>query len=172
MLAFLILVLSQTGTVLAQDPAPTKPATLHLSAPIACRKISGFEDYVVLDPPELTKDEKLLVYCKPSGHTYVEKDGKFQAHLVQDLAVRRKGKKKPLWTRKKAIDFQTDSDYPPLKLYLGSTVSLKGLEPGEYEVDLIVTDELLEEPPVTATLEFKVIASRPVPSPRPEDSKP
>ena len=170
MLLVLLLCTACAGEDLAQDPVPEKKSTLQLSQPVACRKISGYEDYVVLEPVELTRDDKLLIYCKPTGHTYSESEGKYRAHLVEDLAIRRKGKQKPLWTRKKAIDFKAESDYPPLKLYLGTTVGLKGLDPGDYEVDLIVVDDLLDEPPVTATLEFKVIRMRVESKPEQESS--
>ena len=144
---------------------------LKLTPPVACSKINGYEDFVVLDPPELTKDEKLLIYCKPIGHNYVQTGEVYRAHLIEDLAVRRKGKKKPLWTRKKAIDFKVESEYPPLKLYLGTTVGLKGLEPGEYEAELIVSDELGQGEPVTQVLGFKVVGSRPGEVAKPEESR-
>jgi hypothetical protein len=162
MIAVPLLLIAQVGSTSGAVDRPGAPS-LSLSEPIACRKITGYEDYVVLEPAELTRDEKLLVYCRPRGHTYVldKKKGRYQAHLVEDIAVRRKGKQKPIWTRKKAIDFLVDSESPPLNLYLGTTIGLKGLEPGDYEAELIVTDELTEDPPATQVLEFKVIARRP-----------
>jgi hypothetical protein len=169
MLATVLLLLAQAGstdqTAGSTAPAPKTPPQkpgLTLTEPIACRKITGYEDYVVLDPPELSQDAKLLIYTRPLGHTYVlTKERKYQAHLVEDVAIRRKGQKKPIWTRKKVVDLLVEFDQPPLYLYLGTSIGPKDLKPGEYEAELIVTDVLTDDPPATQVLEFKVIASRP-----------
>ncbi len=140
-----------------RDDAPVEPG-LSLSEPIACRNIKGYEDYEPLDEPELTRDEKLFIYLKPRDHT-IEDDGegKFHAHLVEDVNIHRKDQKRVLWGKEKIIDYDVKVDYPPRNLYLGSIVSLKELPVGEYTAEILVHDRLKKNETATAKLDFRVV---------------
>jgi hypothetical protein len=145
--------------------------TLEVSEPIACRIVRGFEDFDRLEPVELLSHEKLIVYTRPSGHVIESTGGRYRAHLVQDIQIRRPGKKKALWSRKRVIDLVAENDDPPVRLYLASTIGLKGMTPGSYEADLILHDELApDSEPVVRTLPFKVVATKPRPAPPADDA--
>lgn len=137
---------------------------LGASEPVVCRKVVGFRDYEVLDPAELTKDEKLIIYLEPSGYA-VERDAKtdeFHAYLIQDAKLRRKGSEKPIQEEKGFLEYKPRSKEPLGTLYLSSSFSLKDLGPGEYELDLIFRDGLDDsKEPYEQTVAFRVIEPPP-----------
>jgi hypothetical protein len=155
---------SPCGTAFGQDKPPSqirKPATkplLRMSEAIVCDTIKGYEDYEPLPGAALTSDEKLLIYYRPSNyHSSMEK-GSYQAHLTQDAQVRKRGTKKIIWQKLKMLDYTTPKqDLPPTHIYLRNTISLKGLEPGEYDLILILHDEVNEGRTATQVVKFRVI---------------
>jgi hypothetical protein len=143
--------------MLAFGDDPAEP--LAMTDPVACRKIKGYEDYEPLDEPSIAPDEKLLIYTRVSGHSSRFLKGKYQVHLVQDVNIRKKGQKAVLWGRKKVVDFLGESDDEPRRLYLGTTLGLKGLKPGDYEAELILRDEFATKQMATQRLAFQVVAT-------------
>jgi hypothetical protein len=129
-----------------------------MSAPVACREIRGYEDYDPLASPALTADEKLLVYYRPRHFKTAGVDGRFEAHLTQDCRVRRRGEKAVLWSKANMVDYRPRADTPPRQIFIRNTVSLKGLKPGEYDLDLILHDKIGRSAPAVRTLPFRVIA--------------
>ncbi|MGP0064208.1 MAG: hypothetical protein ACLQGP_11490 [Isosphaeraceae bacterium] len=138
-----------------------KPATkplLRMSEAIVCDTIKGYEDYEPLPGAALTSDEKLLVYYRASNYRYSMDKGTYQAHLTQDAQVRKRGSKKILWQKLKMMDYTTPKqDFPPTQIYLRNTISLKGLEPGDYDLIIILHDENNESRTATQVVKFKVI---------------
>ncbi|MGE3820402.1 MAG: hypothetical protein AB7I30_13390 [Isosphaeraceae bacterium] len=140
--------------------------------PIVCQEINGFEDYVPLPEPVLTADEKLLLYYRPR-HFKTEPVGeKFRAHLTQDARIRRKGRKTVLRSEDAMVDYQVDAAPPPRLLYIRNTVSLKGLSPGEYELDVILHDRIGRSEPATRSVPFRVVLAESKRDPAPPDGPP
>ncbi len=141
---------------------------LAASEPVVCRKVVGFRDYEERDSHDLTKDEKLIIYYEPSGHT-VERDPKtddYHSHLIEDAQIRRKGNDKPIKREKAFLEYKPRGKEPLGLTYLSSSFSLKDLRPGEYEVDLILRDGLDDtKDSLMLTVAFKVIESPPDPKP-------
>jgi hypothetical protein len=137
-----------------------KPARLSMSKAVPCKKIDGFRKYQPLREVELTRDEKLLVYYEPRNFASEKVEGVYQAHLVQDGQIRRKDQKKVLRREEKAIDLKPKGEQPPANLYIYTNVSLKGLEPGEYELDIILHDEVKKGTTATQTVPFRVVAAK------------
>lgn len=163
------------------EKAAEEEGTLTMDPAIACRSIKGFEDYERLPGPELTSDEKLLVYFRPYGYRIEEAKSSYHVHLSQDGQIRRKGEKTVLLRKAKLLDYEFTIDHAPYPIYLRNTFSLKGLKPGEYEYDIILHDDLAKTPPVTQSLHFRVIPAvlpkteettettdEPPPSPKPK----
>ena len=146
--------------------AATKPF-LRMSEGIVCDTINGYDDYEPLPGAALTSDEKLLVYYRPLDfHTSFD-NGSYQAHLTQDVQVRKRGAKKVLWQKLKMVEYLTPKqDLPPSHLYMRNTISLKGLEPGEYDLIIILHDENNEGRTATQIVKFRVI---PAADPRKEE---
>ncbi len=142
----------------SDDPRP-KTESLSMTDPIPCRSIRGYEDYDVLDPAEVTPDEKLLIYVRSRHHAYQFDDelGKYCADLIEDVNIRRKGQKKVLYGRDKVVDLKISSVQPPENLYLGTTLGLKGIPPGEYEADLILKDMLDPGSKTEKSLSFRIL---------------
>jgi hypothetical protein len=139
---------------------PPVDAPLDTTNPVVCTHIRAFRDYDERDPVELTADEKLVVYFEPLNYTIArDKTGElFRAHLVIDALLRRKGQKKKLWSEEKMINYLPEAADPPSALYLSSSVGLKNLSPGEYEVDLTLKDGLApDRKPITRTISFRVV---------------
>jgi hypothetical protein len=109
----------------------------------------------------LTSDEKLLVYYRPTGFRTEPIGDKFRAHFVQDARIRRRGQKAVLKNRMKLLEYEVKSDIPPDLIYLKNTISLKGLKPGEYELDIILHDKIGGGPPVSQALDFQVVSTPP-----------
>ena len=131
-----------------------------VTEPIGCKVVRGYEDYEPLDAAEVARDQKLLLYTRPSGYQINEAEGRYRAHLVEDVQVRRPGKKKVVWSRKRIIDFKAEDDQPPRRLYLATTIGVKGFEPGEYEIDLALHDALGGGSPIVRTYHCRVTPSR------------
>ena len=56
------------------------------------------------------------------------------------------------------LDYTTPKqDLPPTQIYLRNTISLKGLEPGEYDLIIILHDEVNEGRTATQVVKFRVI---------------
>ncbi|HWE37697.1 MAG TPA: hypothetical protein VG406_14110 [Isosphaeraceae bacterium] len=136
-----------------------KPARLSMSRAVACKKIDGFRKYQPLREVALTRDDKLLVYYEPRNFAVEEVEGGYRAHLIQDGQIRRKDQKKVLRREDKAIDLKPKGEQPPANLYIYTNVSLKGLEPGEYELDIILHDEVKKGTTATQTIPFRVVAA-------------
>jgi hypothetical protein len=59
----------------------------------------------------------------------------------------------------KPLKFEAKTDFAPGPLYLRNTISLKGLKPGLYDLEIILRDELMPGSPAIQTVKFEVIPS-------------
>jgi len=154
-----------------QEPEPsdaTEPA-LTMTAAVACLAIAGFEDIQPLPGASLTSDEKLLVYYRPLNYVTEHSGSTYHIHLVQDAQIRRRGEKAVLFSKSRILDYDWKSQQADRPVYLRNTVSLKGLQPGEYDLDIILHDLLAPgEPTARQTLPFRVIP----PGPRNDQGEP
>src|SRR4051794_700150 len=75
-------------------------AGFGMTAPVACESIRGYEDYDPLARPELTADEKLLLYFRPLHFKSTARKGEYEAHFTEDVRIRRRGGKAVLWSKK------------------------------------------------------------------------
>jgi hypothetical protein len=141
----------------ASKNAPAKATGLEMAPPIVCRSIDGFEDYKPLPGAAQTSDEKLLVYIRPTGYHTEKVEKGYQSHLTADGEVRRRGEKKVLRQKKKLLEYKPVYETPERVIYLKQSVSLKGLEPGDYELTIILHDELAKGATATRVVKFKII---------------
>ncbi len=142
----------------AEDPEKAKPGGLRMSRAVVCKAINGYEDYKPLPGAAQTSEEKLLVYFRPLRYKIEDADGLYRAHLVQDNEIRKKGEKKIVRYKKKVVEYEPKTKDPPKQLYIRNTISLKGLAPGEYDLTIILRDELDKAaPPSKQVVRFKVI---------------
>ncbi len=149
---------------------PPRPGGLRMSRAVICTTIDGYEDYEPLVGAAQTSEEKLLVYYRPLRYTVEVNDGIYRAHLIQDNVLRRRGKKEVLRQKKKMVEYEPKSKTPLGPIYIKSSVSLKGLTPGEYELTIILYDVLdPSAPPSRQVVPFKVI---PPFDPRTRDASP
>jgi hypothetical protein len=135
----------------------TKTSSLKVTPGIVCRSIEGYENYKPLPDAAQTSDEKLLVYVRVTNFRVDRKDGYYSGHLTAGFEIRKRGAKGVLLQKQKALDYVPKSRQPIGDIYLKNLISLKGLSPGDYDLSLIVDDELAEEPPATQVIKFKVI---------------
>ena len=141
----------------AGDPPPARE-NLRMSEAVVCRSIDGFEAYEPLPDAAQTSDEKLLVYYRPFGYKTAFVKDAYQAHLTQDAEIRPRGQKAVLRQKKRLLDYTTPkSPQPPELIYLRNMISLKGLKPGEYDLTIILHDEIGGGPPATQVVKFRVI---------------
>ena len=137
-----------------KDKAET--SKLILSDAVVCESIAGFADYVKRDEASLTRDEKLLVYYQVENFG-VERVGKeYQVHLVQDIRVRRQGQRAVLQSKDKFYEFKGKSKQRLPWVFMQNTISLKPYSPGDYELEIIVHDEIGKGPAVSQILKFRV----------------
>ncbi len=136
---------------------------LGMSPAVACKAIKGYEDFESLPDATLTSDEKLLVYYCPTGFQTEPVGDQFRAHFVQDARIRRRGDKTVLRIKKKLLDVEIKSEIPSDLIYLRNSISLKGLKPGHYELDIILHDKIGGGSPASQALSFQVIAAPPTP---------
>jgi hypothetical protein len=139
-----------------EKPSARK-TSLRMSPGVVCRSIDGYEEYEPLPGAAQTSEEKLLVYLRPLGFKTEMVDGAFQAHLVPDFQIRKRGQKAVLREKKKMFEYKPTAPAPPQLIYLKSQISLKGLPPGEYDLTIILHDEVAEGSTATQIVKFKVI---------------
>ncbi len=144
---------SETTSGKVKDGA--KP--LRMSTGIVCKSIDGYEQYEILRGAALTSDEKLLVYFRPLGYQSERVERGYQAHLVPDFEIRKRGEKAVIYHKKKMFTYKPVAEQPPRYLYMKNTISLKGLAPGDYDLTLILHDEVAKGPPATQVVRFRVI---------------
>jgi hypothetical protein len=152
-----------------QDSKPAKehrrdPATaaegetsLRMTPGVVCRSIAGYEDYEPLPVAAQTAEEKLLVYFRPSGHRIERVDDFYQAHLVPDFQIRKRGEKAVLREKLKYFEYKPKSTEPPRSIYMKNVIGLKGLPPGDYDLTIILHDEIAKGPPATQIVKFRII---------------
>ncbi len=131
--------------------------SLHMTPGIVCRSITGYEDYEPLPEAAQTAEEKLLVYFRPLGHHIERVDDLYQAHLVPDFQIRKRGEKAVLRQKLKFFEYKPKSKEPPLSLYMKSVIALKGLAPGEYDLTITLHDEIAKSPAATQVVKFRII---------------
>ena len=131
---------------------------LSIAGAVACRTIDGYEQYKLLRGPQLTSEEKLLVYYRPLNYKVVSRGDEYIAHFTQDGQIRRKGEKEVLLRKKDMMDYEAKNTMPPDQVFIKNSFSLKGLPPGEYEYDIILRDENDPGSTVTQSVKFRVVA--------------
>ncbi|MHB1557889.1 MAG: hypothetical protein ACYC61_10445 [Isosphaeraceae bacterium] len=165
---------AQTG----RDDSPTsKAGGLRMSRAVVCSTIDGYEDYKPLPGASQTSEEKLLVYYRPLRYKIESVSDKYHAHLTQDAEIRKKGSKAIVRQKKKLLDYNPKTKDPPRQIYLRNTISLKGLSPGDYELTILLHDELDRgSPPSRQVVKFTIVPpgdprNRPTPA-KPEAPPP
>jgi hypothetical protein len=141
----------------AAKKQPAKDTGLAMEPGVVCKSIDGFENYVPLPGAAQTSDEKLLVYIRALGYRTEIVDGTLEGHLTVDGEVRRRGDKAVLRQKKKMLEYKPRAELPPQFVYLKNSVSLKGLSPGDYELTIILHDEIAKGAPASQVIKFKII---------------
>jgi hypothetical protein len=140
---------------------------LAMTPAVVCSRITGYGDYVALDEPALTRDDKMLIYYEPSGYEYEVVGKEYRVHLVQDARIRRRGEKTVLQAKDKLLEYKGRSKVPPLNIFLTNTIALKPLPVGEYDLEIILRDEIGKGLAARQVCKFRVKAANAT-----EDKKP
>ena len=151
-----VLTITAATAVGADDP---EAGVFSLTAPIACKEIKGYEEFLALADPALTKDEKLLIYFRPRHFKTTRKGNAFEVHLSQDGRIRKKGDKAVLWSKKNILDYKAVSDLPRPQVYLKNMIALKMLKPGDYVFEIVLRDEIGKSTSAVGSLSFRVVAA-------------
>ena len=145
----------------ADEPKEERPA-LEMSRAVVCKRVEGYEKFVELPDASLTSEDKLNIYFRPLHFRVdpVAKPGpgrRFRASFSEDCRLRRAGEKVPFQKKDKLVEFESTFEQADQLLYMVSNLSLKGLSPGEYELDVVLHDVLEEGASATQTVKFKVV---------------
>ncbi len=149
-------------TKVDDDDAKTleqRKTSLRMTPGIVCRAIDGYENYKILRKATQTRDEKLLVYFRPLGFQTELVEGAYQAHLVTGFQIRKRGEKAVLQQKLKMYEYKPKSQRPLRLLYMKNAISLKGLAPGDYDLTLILRDEIAKGPPAKQVVRFRIVAA-------------
>jgi hypothetical protein len=149
-------------TPVAEDQHPdkkheSKKTQLRMTPGIVCSAIDGYENYKVLPKAAQTSDEKLLVYFRPMGFQTEMVDGAYEAHLVPGFEIRKRGQKEVLLQKPRMYEYKPRQEQPPRYIYMKNAISLKGLPPGDYDLTVILRDEIAKGPPAKQVVKFRVI---------------
>ncbi len=123
-----------------------------LTDPILCETIRRFRDFDKREEPLFVVGEKLQIYIEPFNYFIVrdQETKRYRAHLTIDLKLRIKGQESVYRSLNRVVDYETTTENPPTPLYLGAGVVLEGLRPGDFEVELILRDEIAPEKPTAS----------------------
>lgn len=138
------------------------PEGLRMSKPVVCAKVHGFASFEPLPDAALTADDKLMVYYEPGGYAIERTKDGYRALFAQDGRVRKKGSKDAIWQKAPMFEYEAKNASPPYQVFMRTDLSIKGLPPGEYELDLTLHDRLAKDQGVkaTRTVAFKVVPPR------------
>jgi hypothetical protein len=148
------------AALLVSPARSDEPEELAMSKPVAVIKIHGFASFEPLPEATLTADDKLMVYYEPTGYTVERTKDGFRALLAQDGKLRKKGRKEALWQKAPMFEYEAKDATQPYRLYMRTDLAIKGLAPGEYELDLTVHDQLAKGSGTTRTVAFKVVPAK------------
>jgi hypothetical protein len=162
MRAVLLALVATSGLI---APGGDDSPRLSMSEAVACSAIKGYGQYVPIPDATITADEKLLLYYEPQNFTVEKKGDAYHLHLVQDIRVRKRGDKQVIWSKEKFADYDADTPGPYPVICMRGTVALKGLKPGDYDIDIILHDELGPKSTAQQVLRFTV---KPTPPPETE----
>ena len=154
---FVLAIIPQAGI---GDEPEKDDGSFSVSQPVLCKDVRGYEDYEELSVPELTSEDKLLVYFRPRHFKAAVVGNKFEAHFTQDGKIRRRGEKPVLWQKVNLLDYSQKGDSRDLPVSIRNTVSLKTLKPGEYEYEIILRDEVGKSAPASKKVYFKVVSAK------------
>jgi hypothetical protein len=147
--------------VAVDEPKPPRPA-LEMSRAVVCKKVVGYENYVELPDASLTSVDKLNVYFRPLNFRVdpVEKPrtgSRFKAKFNEDMRIRRKGEKAVLQKKDGLGEYEPTFDKRDQTIYIVNNIGLKGLEPGDYEIDVVLHDLLEKDVTATQTVAFTIV---------------
>jgi hypothetical protein len=137
-----------------------EPEGLRMSKPVVVAKVHGFGSFEPVPDATLTPDDKLMVYCEPSGHAIEKTEDGYRALLAQDARLRRKGSKEVVWEKAPLFEYEVKDQAPPRALFMRTDMAIKALAPGEYELDLTVRDRLKKDAKATRTVGFTVVRAK------------
>jgi hypothetical protein len=149
------------GASPGDESKPSRPA-LDMSKGVVCKKVVGYEDYVELPDASLTSEDKLKVYFRPLNFRVdpMEKPKagqRFKAKFDEDIRIRRKGEKTVLQKKDGLGEYEPTFDRRDQTIYIVNNIGLKGLSPGDYELDLVLHDVLEKDASATQTVAFTVV---------------
>jgi hypothetical protein len=161
------------GAGFGDEPKTARPA-LEMSKAVVCKKVVGYEDFVELPNASLTSLDKLNVYFRPLNFRVdpVEKPkfgSRFKARFSEDCQIRRKGEKTVLMKKDKMVEYDPTFELRGQTLYIVNNISLKGLAPGDYELDLVLHDVLEKDSTATQTVGFTIVPPPKVDTPPKEE---
>jgi hypothetical protein len=134
---------------------------LRMTPAVVCESVAGFRDYVTKDVQVVTRDDKLILYFEPTGFA-TEKVGRaHRVHLTEDVRLRKHGERKVLWQKDDLLTYEPKAKTPPTALYCSNTIAVKGCEPGEYDLELILHDRIAKGAPARQIVRFRVKPSPP-----------
>jgi hypothetical protein len=136
---------------------PDRGTELAMEPGIVCKSIDGYQDYQRLPGAAQTSDEKLLVYIRADGFQIEKVDKGVEGHLTADGEVRKRGEKAVVRQKKKMLDYKPKATTYPQLVYLKAAISLKGLAPGDYDLTIILHDEIAKGSSASQVIKFKVI---------------
>jgi hypothetical protein len=147
-----------TGRAGAEEQSQGAPR-LRMSKAVACESIAGYGQFVALEEPAVTRDDKLRIYFEPINHGFEKVGDEYQARLVEDVIVRRKGEKAVVWKKDGVVKYEPKSKTPPVALFIENTLAVKTYAPGEYELEIILHDKIRKGPPASQIFQFQVKSS-------------
>ena len=131
---------------------------LTMEPGIVCKSIDGYEDYVQLPRRLLRRATKNFSCISVTVGFQTEKvDKAVEAHLTADGEVRRSGQTRQSCVHKKKMLEYQPRRAAPERVYLKSSISLKGLAAGDYDLTIILHDEIAKDSSVSQVIKFKVI---------------
>ena len=149
----------KSSAAIAQDDE----ASLGMSPGIVCRSIDGYEDYEPLPArPRRPTRSSSFTFARSASRTNSRTDST-APHLVPDFQVRRRGEKAIIFQKKKMFEYKPKERQPVRSIYMKAIVALKDsasnkrLPPGEYDLTIILHDEIAKCPPATQVVKFTVI---------------
>jgi hypothetical protein len=158
-LAFLVLA---TLSARAQETeAIPSEDDLGMTTPVVCSSVRGYGKFREVPNAAVYRDNKLLIYYEPFGYTIERGTDGYRALLTQDVRVRRRDQKTVLLKKDEILRYEAKSKVPPLHLYLSNYISTKGLSPGEYDLEIIMHDQLGKAESVSKVIPFKIKQLRP-----------
>jgi hypothetical protein len=136
----------------AADALAEAQRLLEEAAPLRIRNLTvvesaaqGFGLYTAKGGAALGPGEPLILYFEPNGFARTSTNGTWTMELVADVNLYSPPESVPFVAQQGFVELKLTSRAPNREIFMSATLHLKGVPPGDYAAQIVLTDTVGKE---------------------------